>query len=261
VPPDVIHVRYSGDPCRSLRFLDGLGLDLRPNRYALLVASATLEREWVRLFRDAPDRAPSRQRVGEEGFVFLFHRVLRAVLNTPLLSRTEERVTLQRAAQAVAEDDGMARVLRQDGFAWSEALAEVDALGLDLSAPLPATYADAPVHPRVGQLLQRLQAEAQRVRAEWGRPAFEAAARRFLQRGYRPTPVVVLEGFTHIDPLLELLLARCGASGSTVVFLHGYRPDQSHGFAVMDRVYAPFRDRERVVDVATVFGAVGDRPK
>jgi hypothetical protein len=166
---DIIRVRYTGDPCRSPPFLDGLGLDLRPDRYTVFVASATLEREWARLFRAAPARAPSHQRTGESDFVFLFHRALRAFLAAPLLSRTEARITLQRAAQAVAEDEGMALVLRQDVFAWSDALAEVDALGLDLSAPLPLPYGDALVHPRVGELLNRLQAEAGRIRAATGR--------------------------------------------------------------------------------------------
>jgi hypothetical protein len=255
--PNILRVRYAGDPPREVEFLDSLGLDLRPERFALLAASQTLDRDWARAFAAAPDRVPAAQRT-TDGPVFLFASVLQHLIPTGLLSRTEERVTLQRAAREVAGDEEMARVLRKDILAWASALALVDAHGFDLSRELPQPFRDALAHPQVNEVLRRLQARVRELRAATGRESFEAAARAFLQSRYRPPPVVVLDGFTQFAPLVEQFLAVCQTAGTTLVFVHPYRAAQAHGFAVMDRPYSRFQGRERVEDRPTPCAAPGE---
>src|SRR5262249_10595299 len=101
--PGGIPVRYDGDPPRSLDPLPRLGIPLDGTKYTLFVASLTLERVWNALFQrrehlaPAHQRAPAPLREGENPLRFLFLNALRLFLDRPVLTRTEERITLERA--------------------------------------------------------------------------------------------------------------------------------------------------------------------
>jgi hypothetical protein len=242
--PGVIPVRYNGDPPHRLDLLARLKFPADPSRTTIFVASLTLERIWNALFEGRPGQAPPHQRApepireGENPWRFLFQHAVRLFLDRPILTRTEERITLQRVMQAVAEDPEMARILRQDVLAWRDALALVAAEGLDLTAGVPEPHRSRLVNARVGELLRSLQGRFRALQQERNRHAYEEAAREYLAERFVPTPVVLFEGFTHFDALQRLCLDRCVRSGSTVYLLHPHREEQCYGFAVMDRVYA-----------------------
>lgn len=238
--PGVVLVRYAGDPPRSLQLLDHLGIAHDPATYSVFTASQTLERVWRDLFRAQPDRTPPHQQQEDGAAQFLISKAVRHFLNERILTRAEERVTLQRATQTVAAEPERARQLKHDVLSWRDALAEVSSRGIDLSAGWPASLADALVHPAVGQLLSALQAEFRELQRRGGKRAFEEAASEFLRLHYHPTPHVLLEGFTHFHPLNELLLDACARHNATVYLLHPHRSEQATGFAIMDRTYGRF---------------------
>lgn len=224
-----------------------MGIPPDPDAYTVFVASLTLERVWNRLFEGHEDMAPASQRAGgsvnegENPFRFLFDHALRLfVSDRSILSKSDERVLLQRAMEDMAEDPEMARVLRKDVLAWRDALALAASEGLDLTESIPDPFADRLVNPRVGMLLRALQARFMALQREKDRYAYERVAREYLQDRYTPTPFVIFEGFTHFDALQRLCLDASISRGSTVFLLHAYRSEQAYGFAVMDRVYAPF---------------------
>jgi hypothetical protein len=238
--PGVVLARYGGDPPRSLAVLDDLGIDRAPASFSVFVASQTLERVWRDLFRGREHLAPASQ-AGHDGTLhFLFHKAIRHFLDRAILTRTEERITLQRAAEAVAADADMARQLRHDVHSWRDALAEVAARGIDLATGLPPELQSSLVHPAVGRLLCVLQAKYRELQRDGNAHAFEEAAADFLSHRYRPTPHVLLEGFTHFAPLHLLLLDACARHGATVYLLYPERDEQAAGFAVMARTYGAF---------------------
>src|SRR5262249_29790583 len=90
------------------------------------------------------------------------------------------------------------------------------------------------------RLLAALQTAFRAFQRKTNKHAFEEAAYDFLRHHFHPTANVLLEGFTHFDPLHELLLATCARDGATVYLVHPYRAEQGEGFASMDRAYARF---------------------
>src|SRR5262249_26836548 len=140
-------------------------------------------------------RAPEPIREGDNPWRFLFLHAVPLFLDRPILARTEERITLQRVMEAVAEDPEMARLLRQDGLACGAALALVAAEGIDLSAGVPEPHRSRLVNGRVGALLQALQGRFRELQQERNRHVYEEVAREYLAERFVPAPVVLFEGF------------------------------------------------------------------
>ena len=186
--------------------------------------------------------------------LLVFHNAIRHFMNRPLLTRAEERVLLQRSIKRVtAEDGAMGIQLRQDLFAWMQALADVDELGWDLTDGIPDGLADKLVHPRVGTILQALQREYRRQQAEFAgnKSTFEAMAYKYLQEDYRPTPIVIMEGFTFLTDLQKLFIERCLSQGAKVWMIQPYRPEQEHGFEIMDLTYENYIDEDSLEVIET----------
>jgi hypothetical protein len=225
---------YSGEPPGDDTLRRTLALD--GGNYWYLTATMALER-----WRD--DIAPACQRT-DDGPHLVFHKALRLLMDRPLLTRTEERVALLRAAQEVARTDPtLGAQLRHDVTSWLDALAELTGRGLCLESGLPADWADRVVQPRVCELLRTLQRACRVQHADFGRQPFEGAARAFLEGEFRPPPRVVLEGFTYLTPLQHYFAARCAEQGADVVFVYPSRREQAYGFAVMSRTYRAFMPR------------------
>lgn len=207
--------------CRTLR----LGDD-----YVYVTATTALER--LRHGLTPPDQ------VAADGPQLVFHKALRHLMGAPLLTRTEERVTLLRAAREVAGAQPVQEAqIRRDVVAWQEALAELDERGIDPTANL-AEAVDELVLPRVGGLLAALH-DCRRRYAARGRMPFELTARKFLAGPFlQQRRVVVMEGFTFLRPLQEYFARRCLEQGADVILLYPWQSDQARGFAVMQRTYS-----------------------
>jgi len=182
----VVLVRYAGDPPRSPGLLDRLDIERDPAACSVFTASQTLERVWRDLLDRDRDRAPAHQRGADGKLQILFHKAVRHFLDRPILTAAEERIALQRAAQAVAADPEHARQLKHDVFSWRDALAQVGSRGIDLSAGIPADLSADLVHPSVGQLLGALQRQYRELQAEGRRHSFEDAAAEYLRVWWTP---------------------------------------------------------------------------
>jgi hypothetical protein len=68
---------------------------------------------------------------------------------------------------------------------------------------------------------------------------FEHAARRYLDGGFAPPPVVVMEGFTFLTGL-QSHLVECCVGRAEVHFLVAYRAEQERAFAMIHRTYTPW---------------------
>lgn len=224
-------------------------LTLADGGYTYIVATAALERhrEWA---------APPAQRVSQpegETALLVFHKVLRHLMDRAFLTRTEERVMLQRAIPFVEPDPVRAGVLRHDGAAWRDALATLAEQGVDLNAEWDG-WRDRFVSGYVGQALRALQTETRRMAEEAGRQGFEHAARRFLLDEYQPAPRIIMEGFTFLRPLQRLLIAVAAERGAEVHLIYPWRPEQARGFALLDRTYAGYAPQAAVVPLGTGYG-------
>jgi hypothetical protein len=210
--------------------------DLGGDEYLYLTATMALERRRERI---AP---PVQQADG--GAHLVFHKALRLLAGRPLLTRTEERVALLRAAQEIARDDPvLGAQLRHDVTSWLGALSELAERGVHLESGVPEDLADRVVHPRVCELLLALQSACRRQHEDFGRETFEDAARAFLDGEFRPPRKVVMEGFTYLTPLQHYFAARCAEQGVDVAFVYPFRRAQAYGFAIMSRTYAGFIPR------------------
>src|SRR5207237_1076671 len=114
-----------------------------------------------------------------------FPKALRRLMSTPILTRTEERVLTTRAMSLVASDPAEQQMLRHDRSAWTEALADLDARGYDLTDPdTAATLTGSWANPALGGVLAKFQ-EARRdptlLQDARNRRGFEAEARVWLQ--------------------------------------------------------------------------------
>lgn len=85
------------------------------------------------------------------------------------------------------------------------------------------------------------------------KPTFEESARQYLQTGYVPTELVVMEGFTRLTPLQQEFIERCaGVPGLHLWIVLPDNADQPAGFAALDRTYQPFLARARLVELPTL---------
>jgi hypothetical protein len=131
-------------------------LGLGDGDYLYLTATSAQARARVAL-------TPPTQVDADERPHLVFHEVLRLLCGEPTLTRSEQRIILQRHADVLAAgDEARRRQLRHDAEAWSEALAELDALGVDLAHGIPPAIAEQLTHPALGGLLtsRRMRSEA-----------------------------------------------------------------------------------------------------
>lgn len=209
--------------------------ELGDGRPTYLVATAALQGHRSKL-------APDAQREGEWTVHLTFPRAVRCLMPERPLARSEQRVLLGRAADAVAGDDERRRLqLRHDLDALATALAELDVAGVDLSDPAEAAaWADRWASPALGDVLTRLQAELRtpRLRSHaQNRRSFEAAARDWIESRPDLGDRLVLEGFTFLTPQQRHLI-RVANEDRPVVCCFAYRPDQPEAFAALERTYA-----------------------
>lgn len=245
VGPGVTIVHYAGRPPTVDEICRTVGIDTStPHTY--LVATAALERKRRQeglggshqLKKDLRDEATE-----PEEMQLLFHKALRHFIARPMITRTEERVLIQRAIRALAEGDRVvAEQLRRDVFAWRDVLAEIEEEGVDLAVDGAGMQW---AHPDLERIAKSLQGIYRKLRhtSNSTKPTFEEAARRYLETGYVPTPIVVMEGFTRLTPLQQAFIRRCAdEQGMRLCLVLPHNPDQQTGFAALDRTYTPFQN-------------------
>lgn len=191
------------------------------------------------------DLAPAAQRHAERGPQIVFHQALRHLMDTAVLTRSEQRIMLQRKADVLAaQDESRRRQLRHDAEAWTDVLSELDAQGIDLGSGVPVDVEARLVHPGIADLMVTLQSAVRGAEHEAGRLTFEHGARRFLDEAFDPPPAVVLEGFTFLTPLQRHFVERC-SSRCHVRFVVPYRDEQERAFSILRLTYDPWWDGER----------------
>lgn len=245
--PGIHILRYAGRPPTASELCQKIGIaTATPHTY--LVATAALERQRRKeglggqhqLKKELRDDA-----LEPEQMQLLFHKALRHFIARPMLSRTEERVLIQRAIRVLAKDDGLVgEQLRRDVFAWRDVLAELEEEGVDLGAAGASTALWA--HPDLERLAASLQSTYRKMRCDSGgaKPTFEESARHYLSVGYVPTPVVVMEGFTRLTPLQQEFIERCAELACVCLWIVlPHNPAQEKGFKALDRTYQPFAGR------------------
>lgn len=253
-------LRYAGRPPTAAEIAAAVGIDggavgvSRP--YTYLVATAALERQRSRDGLGGQHQLKKQLHANAtppEEMQLLFHKALRHFIARPMLTRTEERVLIQRAIRDLAQGDRVvADQLRRDVFAWRDVLAEMEEEGLDLAGEGGGDGRWA--HPDLKRIATQLQSTYRKMRRSSGRakPTFEESARQYLQVGYVPTELVVMEGFTRLTPLQQEFIERCaGISGLHLWIVLPDNADQSAGFAALDRTYRPFLARANLVELPT----------
>jgi hypothetical protein len=259
----IIVLRYEEDLAPDKSLLRSLGV--RGEDYWYLTATTALERDrqdlapshqWVEARR--PDASGQRRRES----ILVIHKLLRHLLPPRLLTRSEERVLLQRAVQDVEHtaglSPGVARAVRQDLFPWRDALADAAARGFDCAHPLPPAL-QAQLDPDVEEILRKLQRAYRSLEAECDRWSFEEAGMTFLGgRDFQPRSHVVLDSFTYFTPLQLRFIQACADRGAMVCLLHPYRAAQARGFRVMHRTYAEYVGGRPAVLPSAPLGAPGD---
>lgn len=212
--------------------------------YTYVVATKALERE-----RKKSGLIPVHQEfkspTGDPARIAVFNDLVRqwAKKYIPVASRGEEKTILMRAIRVVANSDPeLQDVLKKDISAWVRALSELAAEGLDLSQGLNREKQEKLVNPLVGDLLEKLQQKYYEELANNKRELFERAARIFFERYYKPTPVIIMEGFTYLTELQKRFVEVCDQKGAHVIFIVPYRKGQEKGFEIIKRTYAPFKD-------------------
>ncbi|MGO4478695.1 NERD domain-containing protein [Massilia sp. 2TAF26] len=253
--PGINILRYPGRPPTADELRQMLHID-EGTPYTYLVATAGLERRRRKQGFGGQHQLKKDLRAHverPEEMQLVFHKALRHFMARPMLTRTEERVLIQRAIKALAQDDRtVADQLRRDVFAWRDVLAELEEQGVDLSVgdPHPAQWA----HPELETIATSLQGIYRKLRcgADGTKLTFEEAARHYLSLSYVPTPIVVMEGFTRLTPLQQEFIECCARSaGVSLWIVLPYNPAQQAGFSALDRTYAPFMARARLVPLAT----------
>ena len=239
---------YAEAPPSADLIAERVGVDLKDqdgggHLYTYVVATAALAARRVREGfgqRHQVDSNLSRRGPDASKPQLVFHQAIRALMGTPVLSRAEEQTLIARAARKVAAgNEAAAEALRHDVFSWRDALTSLDEHGYDLLERLPEEVESRVVHPEVGRVLQALQREYRILQQDEQKRPFEAAARAFLEKAFRPTPLVIMEGFSRLTPLQRLFLDRSCQLGADVVLIHPYNPDQELGF---DAILDTYRD-------------------
>lgn len=238
----LVFVTYAGIPPVETEIENTLRLQDYDN-YTYVVSTAALA-------RDREGLAPSAQ--FEQGKARLvFRQVLRIPLNENLLSRAEERVILRRALKSIASDSEMEQQLKQDIFAWREALADLASRGIDLTNGIPPDLQQKLVHPKVAQVLDVLQREFRKEQQQHGKITFEQAALDYLNNVFNPPDLVVMEGFAFLTPLQERFLKICLAWDVDVRVVIPYSQDQAAGFAIMERTFTPWNFKDKIALLPT----------
>jgi hypothetical protein len=253
--PGINILRYPGRPPTADELRALINID-EATPYTYLVATAGLARQRRKQGLGGQHQLKKDLRAHverPEEMQLVFHKALRHFMTKPILTRTEERVLIQRAIKTLAQGNRVvADQLRRDVFAWRDVLAELDEQGVDLTVvhAHPAQWA----HPELEGIATSLQTIYRKLRrSEAGtKLTFEEAARRYLSNGYVPTPIVVMEGFTRLTPLQQEFIECCARSAGVCVWIVlPYDPAQQAGFAALDRTYAPFSARARIVPLST----------
>ena len=231
----VILVRYSDNPLANDAVIQNL--NITGQSYTYIVATAA--QEFMR-----GNLAPSHQIKALKGPQLVFHKAIRHLLpaGINIVTRAEERVTLQRAMRAITSEEDRFQRLKHDTAAWRDVLTQLDEQGINLAEGLPADLQQRLVHPDIEELLIELQ---QRYRTMLGAEkyrTFEQAAFQFLRSSrFTPTPHVIMEGFTFLTPLQQHFVAECLKRPVTLHFVHPFRDEQT-GFAIMRRTYAAYEN-------------------
>lgn len=260
-------LRYAGRPPTVAEIAAVAGIDSDtpevPRPYTYLVATAALERQRSKDGLGGQHQLKKQLREDAkpaEEMQLLFHKALRHFIATPTLKRTEERVLIQRAIRDLAQGERtVADQLRRDVFAWRDVLAEMEEEGLDLAAGGGNGMEWA--HPDLERIASQLQSTYRKMRrsSDFARPTFEEAARQYLRKGYVPTSIVVMEGFTRLTPLQQEFIERCaGTAGIQLWIVLPYKAGQEAGFAALDRTYERFLARAALVELATP--PLGEQP-
>lgn len=259
--PAVRFLEFDGDPLSNEEVLDLIPA-LRDEHisHSYIVATGALERLRSEVFQ------PELQMVEPDDDqqakpVLVFHKVLRHLVRQPNLRRFEERTLLLRAVQEVAADATRRALLERDVLAWRDALVALDEAGIDLSREIPQEVRDRLVRADLGDILRDLQIGFREQMRRHG-PArnFEWVGREYLDTVFRPTELVVLEGFSRFTPLQELFLRRCVAMGAQVVVVRPGRSEQRHGFEAVRSAHAAATTglKQVVQATATPFSTAGD---
>ncbi|MFN8515607.1 MAG: hypothetical protein U0232_21630 [Thermomicrobiales bacterium] len=221
---------YTGAPLEPRSLLAELGLI--GQEYTLIVATTAQERQRAEL-------APPHQ-LADDQPQLVFHKVLRHLMTEHPLTRAEERIALQRAIRRAAADPMLSRLLRQDVFAWRDALADLAEQGADFARGISEQWRNRLLNPGIGDVLAALQREYRAEQAAHGRRPFEDAARDFLDLTYRPTAHVIVEGFTFLTTLQRHFIDVCRARNAIVHLVYARNDAQGEGFAIMRRTYASY---------------------
>jgi hypothetical protein len=247
-------LRYVHQPPTAQELAEAIGLSPdQPCTY--IVATSALERQRAAECMGGPHQLRKQLRRGvdqPESMQLVFHKALRHFIRQRVLTRAEEGVMLHRAIHEVMAGDTLAaaQVVR-DVLRWREVLAELEEEGIDLQSPAGAGAEDW-AHPALRDVARALQGAYRRTRQQAGQNlfSFEEVARNHLDTTFRPTPVVVMEGFTRLTPLQRRFIETCARHpGCHVWLVVPYEPAQQPGFAAVERAYASLRVPVKTIDV------------
>ncbi|MDM0115656.1 hypothetical protein QTI66_26135 [Variovorax sp. J22R133] len=246
-------LRYRGRPPSGEDILKLVGVNAG-TPYTYLVATAALERDRRRegiggqhqLMKDLRKDAPH-----PEEMQLLFWKSLRYFIGRPVLRRSEQLLMLQRAIRAVAgQDKRMADQLHHDVFAWRDVFVELEEAGEAEAAEIikdETNWSHPSLRKVAGALRAAYQKESQ-VSAP-GTSSFEDVAGRYLESGYLPTPVVILEGFTRLTTLQRRFIQHCaGRAGCQLWVIQPFDEAQARGFAAIHRTYVTLALQTTIVD-------------
>ena len=259
--PRVRFIEHDGDPFSNEELL-GVVPELAVGSvgYSYVVATGALERLRSAAFQ--PELQMVEPDDDEEAKpVLVFHKVLRHFVRQPSLRRFEERALLLRAVREVATDPVRRALLERDVVAWRDALVELDESGTDLGRGVPPELKEMLVREDLCEVLRDLQVVFRaHMRRQGTARNFEWVGREYLDTVFRPTELVVLEGFSRFTPLQELFIRRSVALGAKVVVVRPNRAEQSHAFEAIRTAHASaFEDIGHDVQVEeTGFSSEGE---
>jgi hypothetical protein len=247
-------LRYVGDPPTAQELDQAIGLSPdQPCTYIVATSALEHQRAAEGLGGLHQLRKELRRGVAEpEAMQLVFHKALRHFIRQRVLTRAEEGVMLHRAGHEVmARDAQAAAQVARDVLRWREVLAELEEEGVDLQRP-GGTCAEDWAHPALRDVARALQGAYRRTRQQAGQNlfSFEEVARNHLDTAFRPTPVVVMEGFTRLTPLQRRFVETCARHpGCHVWLVVPYEPVQRAGFAAVERSYAALQLQVETVDL------------
>lgn len=239
-------ITYAGDLIPNDTLLDVLGL--QGKEYSYFVATRELERRRSNSNSVVPEHQWAQPQGNETSRQprLAFYPAIRHLMNrSDLLTRAEERLLLLRVIKEFEQDSVVAAQLKHDVFAWRNVIAEMWEEDRDLRESIPADLENQLVNTKVGQVLQDLQRQYVKYQEDVEKITFEQAAIFFLKHGYRPTPNIVMEGFTYLTAMQIRFIETCKQFDVMIHFIYPYNESQKWGFDRLRRTYEPFaRDAE-----------------